>query len=172
MPQESAISQQMRILANSTVVGFGEEKFDYSETSVQRLEDLIEEHDQLGLNPEDDIAPNARYWGAYLGEVFRRNIGGEWIHYKNDQFEADGIKFNDVVVFPYGKVLKRIFKGKAHNLVAFYKVFKGQMLEGKKSPSPVPTKTITVTCPKCGGTFSAHKSLEGLKARCPKFGCA
>ena len=129
MAEELSLSEHMLILAKAAVIGAADSvTLDYSEASVQVLEDYIEQHNKLGLAPENDIAPNTKYWGAYLGEVFRRNIGAEWFHFKNAQFEADGVKYKHVIAFPAAKVRKRIMEGKAHNLVAFYKVFKGQML--------------------------------------------
>jgi hypothetical protein len=131
MEQEASLSQSMAILAGAAVIAASDTvEFDYSEDSVQRLEDYIERHNQLGLDPENDIAPNTKYWGAYLGEVFRRNIGGEWIEFQNQLFKAIGVRYKKIIVFPIDKVRKRILEGRSHNLVAFYKTFKAQMLTG------------------------------------------
>ncbi len=72
-----------------------------------------------------------RVWGAYIGEVFRRQVGGEWIEWTDQYGKAIAFQSGGVKVFPSDKVRKRIVGGPAHNLRDYYGVFRDQMSAGK-----------------------------------------
>jgi hypothetical protein len=83
-----------------------------------------------GKTPEN-IDLLCRLWGAYVGEVFRRNVGGEWAAWKDRYGEAVALKCSGVTIFPHDKVRKRLTAGTEHSLTAYYRVFRDQMTSGK-----------------------------------------
>lgn len=68
------------------------------------------------------VATHVAYiWGAYVGEVMRRNHGGEWQESASDPFTAGTFcpGPNDMM-FPVQKVYKRLINGPEDALWAFY----------------------------------------------------
>jgi hypothetical protein len=102
---------------------------DYSEESVQRLEDWVAQQEELGLLPED-MEPCAKFWGAYVGEVFVRHAGAAWVQWEDEHGKTAAVQCNDVTTFPLDKVRKRIEQGPENHLASYYHVFKAQMLRG------------------------------------------
>ncbi len=130
MAENIPFPEYMQILANAAVEAAAAAKvnLDYSEDSIQRLEEFIELHEEH-LEPEEETAKNAKYWGAYIGEVFRRNVGGEWLQWEDEYGKAAAIECNGTKIFPIDKVNKRIFQGKENHLPSSYATFKALMLE-------------------------------------------
>jgi hypothetical protein len=71
---------------------------------------------------EEQLKSRAVTFGAYLGEIFRRNLGGDWL---NENPSAPGslpaVNVNGNIVTPCRKVLKRILEGPGENVEFFYK---------------------------------------------------
>jgi hypothetical protein len=109
------------------------ERLDYSEASVATIEQLVDDvHYSLpeGKTPENtDLM--CRLWGAYIGEVFRRHVGGEWVHREDQYGKAVAFRSGGFTVFPHDKVRKRIAGGPEHNLRDYYQVFRNQMSPGR-----------------------------------------
>ncbi|MEQ8785153.1 MAG: DUF3806 domain-containing protein [Pirellulaceae bacterium] len=61
-----------------------------------------------------------------IGEVFRRNIGGEWRHWKDQYGEAIALVCGNLKIFPHDKVQKRLAAGSEHNLEAYYRTFRAE----------------------------------------------
>jgi hypothetical protein len=70
---------------------------------------------------QDTVETFAKMFGAYIGEVYRRNYGGEWFAHEEMQTYAVGSP--DDCMFPVGKVYKRLTNGDEDNLWYFYQVF-------------------------------------------------
>ena len=63
--------------------------------------------------------------GGYLGEVIRKQKGGNWAI--NEELQALGLKLEaDYWVFPPAKAYKRLVNGAEDNLVSFYRVIMTQ----------------------------------------------
>jgi hypothetical protein len=78
---------------------------------------------------EEQMAQVAIAYGAYLGEVFRREFGGIWSKENVlDQKDALALKFSDRnMIFPPGKVWKRLRNGEEDNVNVFYKVIRQRL---------------------------------------------
>jgi hypothetical protein len=109
------------------------EALDFTEESVATVEHLVDDiHYALpkGKTPEN-VDLLCRLWGAYLGEVFRKNVGGEWTIWKGQSGEAIALKCGRVTIFPHDKVRKRLTAGVEHNLKDYYQAFRDQMMSGQ-----------------------------------------
>ena len=102
---------------------------DYTESSVATIERMVDdvEYSLPGGRSPENVSLLCRLWGAYIGEVFRRNLGGEWLNWKDQYGEAIAFQCGGVKVFPHDKVRKRFAEGKEHNLDAYYKAFRNEM---------------------------------------------
>ena len=80
---------------------------------------------------QENIQLLCRLWGAYIGEVFRRNIGGEWIEWEDQYGKAIAFQSGNVKVFPSNKVHKRLVNRAEHNLHDYYYTFRDMMTAGK-----------------------------------------
>jgi hypothetical protein len=94
-------------------------ELDYSEKSLEHVEDLLNQYDNL---PKERMDEMSRVWGGYLGEVVRRRFGGEWTieKYPAGDFLIVTLNVNGAKVFPAMKVHKRLTNGAADNLLMFY----------------------------------------------------
>jgi hypothetical protein len=109
------------------------EGLDYSEASIAILERLVD--DIKDSMPCGATAANidlvCRVWGAYMGEVFRQHVGGEWIDWEDQYGKAFAFQSGGVKVFPMDKIRKRIAGGPEHNLRDYYRAFRDQISAGK-----------------------------------------
>lgn len=103
-------------------------KLDYSENSVENVEQLCEIiHQQIISNKnikEENIDKVSKMIGSYLGELIIKNIGGEW---KVNANKVITISLNSFECYPIGKVYKRLKNGAEDNIEFYYKVCKSQM---------------------------------------------
>ncbi len=91
--------------------------FDYSLGSGEALDQFIELMIGAGDPLSDALVMGM---GAYLGETFIRNLGGEWAAMPSGPTPEDpGIEWNGLEVFPYEKVRKRIALGPEHSVAYF-----------------------------------------------------
>ncbi len=86
---------------------------------------------------DEQMAQICVAYGAYIGEVFRREFGGTWSKENiMDQQDVLALKFTDQnMIFPPGKVWKRLQNGEEDNVYFFYQVIRSR-LEGKDSELP------------------------------------
>jgi hypothetical protein len=64
----------------------------------------------------------AKVFGSYIGEVYRRNHGGEWGMVDLDGQKFPGIKNKFGTSFwPWGRALNRITQGSENNVTDYYK---------------------------------------------------
>ena len=106
---------------------------DYSEESLKTLDEILEKYHQglpKGIKKlffrgpsEEDIVHMSKVWGGYLGEVIRKNNGGEWG--MSESFpNAISLTINDTEIFPPAKVNKRITNGKEDGIYFYYQAIK------------------------------------------------
>ena len=103
---------------------------DYSADSVavaERLAARLNKAIPRGLwrklfGPSDaKLERMAKMLGGYVGEVLRREIGGEWGI--NDQANAVGLELApEVWIFPTAKAHKRLLNGPEDSLDSFFKI--------------------------------------------------
>jgi hypothetical protein len=115
-------------LARQTAKGVAGLDLDFSPTSIPLLERALGQiRDQADGRDAPDggkaVLGNAGLiFGAYLGEVVRREFGGEWFD------EASGLenlgptlRVGEAYGFPILGVLMRLFRGPNHNVVTFHR---------------------------------------------------
>ena len=98
-------------------------RLNYGENSLRILDVLLQKaHEQYQQasridNPANISMENTvRIWGSYLGEVIRRNLGGDWIAEKKNVFLQIGSRRLD----PLGQVRSRIVDGSIYNVHRFF----------------------------------------------------
>ena len=101
---------------------------DFSEASVKQLETLLANMHNGLAKPGDPARPSdewitcvAATFGAYLGEILRRNLGGTWLK-QNPRAPGSlpALNVHGDVLTPCRKVLKRILEGPAEDVAFFY----------------------------------------------------
>jgi hypothetical protein len=124
------------------------ETLDYSERSVETVERCLGKlHDSLpkgffgrllGRGPSaDEIHTVAKMFGGYIGEVFRKHHGGDWVLEPDETTSVpaltvvcpDGGRF-----FPPAKAHKRIVNGQEDNVWGYYQVLTGDAGEPVAAP--------------------------------------
>jgi hypothetical protein len=101
---------------------------DYSVTSLQAVDDIVEGMRQDGCTSEQ-IGETLFGFGCYVGEVFVRHAGAQWRNVAETSM-ANFAGFPLVIELgkdsfcnPIGKMFKRMENGEADNLPYFYQVF-------------------------------------------------
>lgn len=101
---------------------------DYSPASVEHLESIVAaKYEEIQDHPILPIQMEAfsKLWGAYLGEVIRRQLGGKWRIAKHGPFAGLCVLqlgepgTNEGEICPLGKVYKRLLNGEEDNLFVF-----------------------------------------------------
>jgi hypothetical protein len=127
-PPDGVIQQSVR-----EVVAFAKSAFkiklDFSEKSIKEVEKILAALYE-SITPENKPTDNqlqsaAMLWGSYIGEVIRRNYGGEW------QKTSAGMifKITNAELYPLDKVYKRLTNGIEDNIEFYYETFKEQVLK-------------------------------------------
>jgi hypothetical protein len=96
-------------------------ELNYTEQSLEDLERVIDDYRIAvpeGESPET-LARLVRLWGAYLGEVIRKRLGGEWIE-AEEAGESAALTLGERTIEPLAQVRRRLEGGKAHDLWQFY----------------------------------------------------
>jgi len=115
---------------------------DFSEASVKELETLLARMHATLPKPGDPARPSdgwitgvAATFGAYLGEILRRNLGGKWL---KENPKAPGslpaLSVHGDILTPCRKVLKRIVEGPVENVAYSYQVA-CQIIREQKPPA-------------------------------------
>lgn len=79
----------------------------------------------FGRGPsEQDVDAMCKMLGGYVGEVLRREKGGEWGI--NEDLQAYGVRFGETWVFPPAKVHKRLTNGSEDNIEFYFRVLLAQ----------------------------------------------
>jgi len=117
-------------------VDYAREKFgidlDFSPDSVRYVEEIAAQlYDSrprgtlsklLRKGPtEETVTTFAKMFGAYVGEVYRREHGGEW--FEHEEMRSYAVGSRQSCMFPIGKAYKRLTDGEQDNLWHFYQAF-------------------------------------------------
>ena len=138
---DAALDAMMREYAQAAVTyarDVAHRELDYSVESLQTVELILETyHCDLprGLfarlfrrgPSEQEIERMAQIFGAYLGEVIRRHLGGEWQPEHPLSPEIPGMIVGGTMIAPWSKAYKRIVDGPGANLLFFYRVLSNQV---------------------------------------------
>ncbi|MFO0959442.1 MAG: DUF3806 domain-containing protein [Isosphaeraceae bacterium] len=122
MSHQATVSQSMECLAERAVELAAQSGYvlDFSAASVHRLEDWIHSMEVQKLDAEErKLLVSA--WGAYLGECFRREIGGEWVSWLDGRGNSVALKARGLALLPVESVRKRVDQGHATPLPSYYK---------------------------------------------------
>ena len=93
----------------------GVSNFDYNEVSVKFLSEVItDERLRLSENAKR-ILPEL--WGAFLGEVIIKELGGKWVKL-GDQYAV--LVSDSHICFPLNKVHEQIVNGEIDSIYGFY----------------------------------------------------
>jgi hypothetical protein len=73
-------------------------------------------------NPAD-LELQSTIWGAYIGEVMRRHLHGEWTISVDEASETitATLHIRHLALQPIDRVTKRLLAGSAHNLWSYYR---------------------------------------------------
>lgn len=93
---------------------------DYSPASVDRLDTILAA--ELASSSEA-INLATRLWGGYLGEVFCRHHGGEWIMalYPGSELSMPSVQVGASQLYPLLKVQRRLTMGPGEEVAGFYR---------------------------------------------------
>jgi hypothetical protein len=105
---------------------------DFTPGSLNRVDELISTHFPNGTTMERTPV----FWGAYVGETVRRNLGGEWT--ANEELGAHLTGVGGIVtLFPVTWAFKRFENGEGDSVAYKYKVAEKTIRdEGGTIPSP------------------------------------
>jgi hypothetical protein len=101
-------------------------KLDWSDASVANVEKVLEQmsssYASKSPKPTDEqVMSFAKAYGSYVGEVYRRNHGGEWGMVSIGANRFLGVRTTSGSSFwPWGRVFNRITKGPEDNLSDYY----------------------------------------------------
>ena len=133
MANAKSFDDKMAVLAQEAVT-IARDRYgvtlDFSEASAKQLEALLAQlHVRLPkpgdpARPSDEwITSHAITFGAYLGELLRKNLGGNWLQQNPT---APGslpvLNVQGNILTPCRKALKRILEGPGENVASFYSV--------------------------------------------------
>lgn len=115
---------------------------DYSESSLERLEELLTRIREMlpslspssGPNPDPaqrQVDATARVWGGYFGETIRRLWGGEWgvETYPGTVAPVISVDIGGAKLFPVMKVYRRLTQADGENLWTFYQMLREKVSE-------------------------------------------
>lgn len=144
-------SQRMKTTAGNFAESAGKDfaiTLDYSEASLATLDETINKYYPEGVS----LPTTYVLFGAYVGEVVRRNLGGEW-----ERFEGEG----PAIVSPEAGfrayvaawINKRLQAGDAEPLAFKYKALKQLAFPSRdKELSPIPPASGTEQQISCAET--------------------
>lgn len=99
---------------------------DWTEKSIERMETVLASMHRSYLSgkprpPEDKVMEFARMFGSYVGEVIRRNHGGEWGMITMGGQEFPGLRqTSGGLIWPWGRARNRLVQGPEDNMYHYY----------------------------------------------------
>ena len=100
-------------------------ELNYSEDSLAIVEEILAMYHKSLTDEvtEDQIGLMSLTWGGYVGEVMRRQLGGEWIMEK----EMVKLVIKNTEYFPTGVTYLRIKEGPEQSITDYYASIKNGM---------------------------------------------
>lgn len=138
------VSQTMMECA-ATAVEIAKSEFetvlDFSEDSIQKIEQILDSFTKSLTSHtktrflQRDFLRNQFVFGAfivggYVGEVIRRNFGGEWIIESSPEGnDSVALKINGLKIFPVLKASNRLANGTKEDFWSYVQGFKLEIME-------------------------------------------
>lgn len=103
-------------------------KLDWSDASIEDVEQiLMKMHASYAATtprpPQEKVMSFSKGFGSYVGEVYRRNHGGEWGMISLDGQTFPGLRTKAGTNFwPWGRVANRIKDGDENNVFDYYRL--------------------------------------------------
>ena len=101
-------------------------KLDFSADSVARLETILTKaRAQMAAAkpPAETIWTVAKGFGSYVGEVLRKQHGGEWGTISDEGESFPGLRLKDgSLIWPWKRVHQRLVEGDENNVWHYYQV--------------------------------------------------
>ncbi|WP_321965364.1 hypothetical protein [Paraburkholderia sp. J7] len=101
-------------------------KLDWSDASIADVEKALARMNSsyIGANPkptDEKVMSFAKAYGSYVGEVYRRNHGGEWGMVTLGENRFPGLRTTAGTSFwPWARAFNRITKGSEDNIADYY----------------------------------------------------
>ena len=101
-------------------------KLDWSDASIASVEKVLAQMSSsyVSTSPkptDEQVMSFAKAYGSYVGEVYRRNHGGEWGMVTLGESRFPGLRTTTGSSFwPWGRVFNRITKGTEDNIADYY----------------------------------------------------
>lgn len=101
-------------------------KLDWSDASIANVEKVLAQMSSsyVSTSPkptDEQVMSFAKAYGSYVGEVYRRNHGGEWGMVTLAGGRFPGLRTTSGSSFwPWGRVFNRITKGTEDNIADYY----------------------------------------------------
>lgn len=122
--------EQMAEAYAQDAVDFSSKQFavrlDWSDASIAEVEEILAKmhlsYATTSSKPTDDqVMSFAKAYGSYVGEVYRRNHGGEWGMVTLGGQRSPGMRTSSNTNFwPWGRAFDRITSGEANNIADYY----------------------------------------------------
>lgn len=92
-----------------------------------RMETILDQPSIQQAQP--DISETCKIWGSYLGEVVRRQFGGDWSieTYPGKQFATLTLTVNGSRLFPSMKMHRRLTQGSDESAWVFYQMVRARL---------------------------------------------
>lgn len=100
---------------------------DYSDRSIESLETILS---NIHVSEDkEEIEQTVKQWGSYLGEVVRKNFGGEWelIQPPGRAAAVPTLVIAGSQLYPLMKVFRRLTMGDPENVWKFYEKIRGRL---------------------------------------------
>jgi hypothetical protein len=101
-------------------------QLDFADGSVKEVEAILTKaHGEMAAAkpPEDVIWTFAKGFGSYIGEVLRKNHGGEWGTITDGANSSPGIRIKTgAFIWPWARVHQRLVQGAENNVWHYYQV--------------------------------------------------
>ena len=127
-PKIAKIAEAYAKDAVDLAAGSFQTKLDWTDDSIARLEAILAtlRESMPTPKPPDEVIWNfAKGFGSYLGEVFRKNHGGDWGTITEGSSSFPGIRWKETLFWPWGRVHERIVEGDRSNVWHYYQALVG-----------------------------------------------
>jgi hypothetical protein len=117
--------------ASRDAVDFAKKNFDIvldgtdaSVSELERLLDAVYRHKPDAAPDERTVSRFGAMFGSYVGEVFRKNHGGQWGFITSDGPRFPGMRADrsGQLFWPWGRVNNRLLNGPGDNVYDYYRI--------------------------------------------------
>jgi len=99
-------------------------KLDWTDDSIALVETILGTlHGSIHEKPPEEVIWGfAKALGSYVGEVFRKNHGGEWGMISDGGSSFPGIRSKGKMFWPWARAHQRIVGGPENNVWDYYRI--------------------------------------------------